>query len=104
MTKTWTAEDIQNARAESVERSKAAEQKGKRGQILQLKGYIDSLPHCYDSLKDAMYDFWPDFSWTKERCITQVRMVMMDDRFPAIHQSLLDKYSFDMRQHLTAGA
>lgn len=73
-------------------------------QILHLVDISErGLPDCYDSFKDFLFDFWPDFSWKKEQSDPEVRAVLDDPRFKEIVPVLKNTWGVDMEEELQKG-
>jgi hypothetical protein len=64
---------------------------------------ISGLPNCYASFTDMLYDFWPNFSWNKEKLNTEVQIVLADPRIHTIAKTIAKDWGHDMIDELKGG-
>jgi len=105
----WTEEDMQRARDISHTFGELAMIEGPRysnrwfatNQLYNLSLLLeDGLPHCYPTIDDYWYDFWPNFSWDDKEIRGQVRTVLGDSRYPDIRLQFKAKFDVDLDQVL----
>lgn len=75
------------------------------GLLVKLEEFgRQGLPACYkDSMSNYLFDMWPDLPWDKSGQKRAVEFILADARFPAVRQSFLDRYSFDLQAELENG-
>lgn len=70
--------------------------------ILNLDRDGDSLPDCYNEPYDFFYDFWPDLPWNDNAGVC-AKLILKDERFPAIAEKWMKNHYFDLRGELLRG-
>lgn len=71
--------------------------------ILQLQHVAEhGLPDCYTSFGDFLCDFYPDLSWNASHSSIEIQLILKDDRFDAIVDSIKKDWEHDMRAELQA--
>lgn len=64
---------------------------------------INGLPNCYANFSDMLYDFWPNFSWNKEKLDAEVRIILADPRISIIAKTIAEDWRHDMIDELKGG-
>ncbi len=73
--------------------------------VAEILTYVkrNSLPDCYKSVKEWLFDFYPDLSWHPCDCIEDIRDILDHPEFPQIQAWFIKRYGFDFEAELNMG-
>ncbi len=60
----------------------------------------NSLPNCYKSVNEWLFDFYPDLNWDPQCCVEDIRDVLDHPEFTRIQAWFIKRYGFDFEHEL----